>query len=62
MSLCVSRHVLEKNGGVNDRFMIKCQACPSSFLGLEKGSAQYDEEVCAQARPKRHYSNSLIIL
>jgi hypothetical protein len=51
------RHVLEKNGGVNDRFMIKCQECPSSFLGLEKGSTQYDEEVRVPSQAHSHHSS-----
>lgn len=55
--LCVFRHVLEKNGGVNDRFMIKCQECPSSFLGLEKGSTQYDEEVRVPSQAHSHHSS-----
>lgn len=55
--LCVFRHVLEKNGGVNDRFMIKCQECPSSFLGLEKGSTQYDEEVRVPSQAHSHHAS-----
>lgn len=30
---------------MNDRFIIKSQPCPPSFLSLEKGSPAYEAEV-----------------